>query len=187
VPLLVACGGRFFLGERIGHWAMAGLGLSMGGVAWLTLLGEPSDHAVRPLLGNLLELGAMACAAGSMLLLKGLSSRHGPWSLTALQVAAGAVFFAPGAAGLAARPPWTWSPIEAAAVVYLGVCVSVGAFGLYNYGMSRMEASRASAFINLVPVAAVLLGWLVLGETLSPGQWAAVGCVFAGVWLSQRG
>lgn len=187
VPLLVAAGARIFLGEVVAGGALAGLGLSVAGIGWLTALAGAGPQAAAPLLGNVLEMGAMACAAGSMLLLKGLSDRYGPWSLTALQVAVGAVFFAPGVAGLLAAPPWTWPPLVTLAVLFLGCGVTLGAFGLYNYGMSRMPASQASAFINLVPVAAVLLGWLLLGETLAPGQWAAAACVFGGVWLSQRG
>ena len=186
VPLLVACGARLLLGERHGLGTWLGLGISVAGVVWLTLTGTVSAQASRPLLGNMLEVGAMICAAGSMLLLKELSSRYGPWPLTAMQVIAGVVFFVPGAMGLMQRPPWTWSALETGAILYLGCFVSVGAFGLYNYGMSRLAASQASAFINLVPVAAVLLGWGLLGETLTPMQWVAAGCVFAGVWLSQH-
>ena len=100
VPLLVAAGARLFLGERVSAGAMAGLTLSLLGVAWLTLAGSADEHAPAPLLGNLLELGAMVCAAAYMLIAKQLSSRYNPWTLTALQTLVGAVFFVPGIWGL---------------------------------------------------------------------------------------
>jgi drug/metabolite transporter (DMT)-like permease len=50
-----------------------------------------------------------------------------------------------------------------------------------------VPASRASAFVNLVPVVAVMLGWGILGETLNGIQFIA-GCgVIAGVFISQLG
>ena len=71
-------------------------------------------------------------------------------------------------------------------LLFLGVSVTLGAFGLYNWAMSRMPASRASAFINLVPVLAVLLGWLVLNEGLNQLQLLAAMVIVGGVILSQR-
>ncbi|MCD4720332.1 MAG: DMT family transporter, partial [Desulfobacula sp.] len=43
-----------------------------------------------------------------------------------------------------------------------------------------------SIFINLIPVTAILLGWLILGETLNPKQIAATVIVIFGVFLSNR-
>ena len=65
--------------------------------------------------------------------------------------------------------------------------MTLGAFGLYNWGMSRLTASRASVFINLVPVFAVVFGWSLLGEALAPFQCAAALAVVGGVWISQHG
>ena len=56
---------------------------------------------------------------------------------------------------------------------------------MYNFGLSRVPASQASAYINLIPVFAILLDWWVLGQTLTPTQYAASLIVLAGVTLSQ--
>ncbi|MBW2648057.1 MAG: DMT family transporter, partial [Deltaproteobacteria bacterium] len=71
-------------------------------------------------------------------------------------------------------------------LVFLGGLVTVAAFGLYNWGISRIPASKASVFINLIPVVAVALGWALLGEGLTPLQCVAASAIGAGVWLSQR-
>ncbi len=186
VPLMVAVGARFFLGERTGAGALTGLAVSMAGVAWLTFSGADDGQASNAILGNCMELGAMASAAAYMLLVKRLCGRYGPWTLTAMQVGAGALFFLPGGVTLWRVGAAIWTPTLALVMAFLGACVTLGAFGLYNWGMSRIPASRASAFINLVPVTAVLLGWVVLGETLTPAQLCAAAVVFVGVWMSQR-
>ncbi len=187
VPLLVAVGARLFLAEPLSRTTLAGLVLAIAGVAWLTLAGAPSESAANPLLGNTLEMGAMLCAAASMLLIKRLSERWSPWTLTAAQTVCGFLFFLPGAPAVLSGAPLAHGWPVLLTLLFLGSCVTLGAFGLYNWGMSRLPASSASAFINLVPVTAVLMGWLILGETLNPAQLAASACVLAGVWLSQGG
>ena len=62
----------------------------------------------------------------------------------------------------------------------------MGAYGLYNFGISRLPAWQASAFINLVPVFSILLGWAWLDERLSLLQLLGACAVFGGVLMSQR-
>lgn len=186
VPLMVSVGAWLFLNEELVRHTLAGLGLAMAGVVVLTLLNNPGGKAANPILGNLMEMGAMICAAANMIIVKQLSRRYSPWALTALQVAAGAIFFLPGVWFLLQVPATTWTLPVVFSLLFLGGLVTLGAFGLYNWGMSRIAASRASVFINLVPVFAVTIGWGLLGESLSLAQGIAATVVICGVWFSQR-
>ncbi len=186
VPLMVAVGAWLLLAEPIGKRILGGLVLSVGGVAVLSLAGDGSAPAANPLLGNVMEVGAMASAAVNMLIVKRLCDRYNPWLLTALQVFAGTLFFSPGLVLLLRRPEIPWTLPLIACIVFLGALVTLGAFGLYNWGMSHVPASRASVFINLVPVTAVAIGWLALGETLTRVQCLAAAAVVAGVAISQK-
>ncbi|EKD40497.1 MAG: protein of unknown function DUF6 transmembrane [uncultured bacterium] len=116
-----------------------------------------------------------------------LSDRYNPWGLTALQIVAGAVFFLPGAYWLTRIPGEGWTLSLLLSLIFLGGFVTFGAFGLYNWGISHIRAAKASSFINLVPVVAVILGWAVLEESLSSRQCLAALAVIAGVMLSQAG
>jgi drug/metabolite transporter (DMT)-like permease len=218
-PLLVALGAWLFLGERMSAAGAAGIALSIAGVAGLTLLGASSGSAsaaaANAPLGNTLEMGAMIVAAAYTLTSSRLGRRYPPWSLTALQLAAGALFFLPGlaflvrdgwqgfpwakpgllvgakagllvseaaaAAGAGALSPWAL----VAVLAFLGSFVTLAAFGCYNWGLSRLPAARASLFLNLIPVIAVLLGWVLLGESLSVGQCLSAAAVIGGVLLGQ--
>jgi drug/metabolite transporter (DMT)-like permease len=71
------------------------------------------------------------------------------------------------------------------AVIYLGAFISFGAYGLYNFGVSRIPVSQASAFVNLIPVFTVLMGWLILGEQFTPTQYLAALLILTGIFLSQ--
>jgi len=184
LPLLVAMGAFAFLHERIGRTTLAGFLLALCGAVWLSLAGSADEHAANPLLGNFYELLAMLCATGYTLLLKHLSGRYSAFILTAMQALVGALFFLPVAA-LDAPFPETISALGLGALLYLGVVVTVGAYGLYNFGVSRLPASQASGFINLIPVFTLLFAVVLLGESLNAMQMLAAALVFGGVALSQ--
>ncbi|SNS00707.1 Permease of the drug/metabolite transporter (DMT) superfamily [Humidesulfovibrio mexicanus] len=192
VPLLVAAGAYAFLGEPLGPRMVLGVCLSLGGVVWLSLCGAAEQAAPNPPLGNLLELFAMCCASGYMVVIKHLSRRYDSWHLTELQVFAGAVFFLPTA--LATDTRWLADPAGALAVVpleawlgvaYLGGVVTLGAFGMYHRAVVSLPSAQAAASINLVPLVAVLAGWAMLGERLALGQVLACGLILCGVLLGQ--
>jgi drug/metabolite transporter (DMT)-like permease len=61
------------------------------------------------------------------------------------------------------------------------VVVSFGGYGLYNYALSKVEASQAAGFTNLIPLFSLILGYLLLGETLNSSQLFGCGLIFLGV------
>ncbi len=187
VPLLAAAGAWLFLKERLSARSVIAIGISLVGVAMLSLGGTAQEASPNPVLGNLLEFMAMASYAGSMLVIKYLGTRYGAWLLTGLQCAVGAAFFLPGAL---ASNPMTWAaatPTAWLSVLYLGVAVSLGAFGLYNTALLMMPAGRAALAINLVPAVAMLTGWLAFGETMSPVQLVASAVIIGAVVVGETG
>ncbi len=184
LPLLVAVGAYVFLHERITRTSLAGFLLAIAGVVWLSLGGTADEHAPAPLLGNFFEFLAMLCAMVYTLILKFLSTRYSAFLLTAMQAFVGAPFFL--LLALWHEPtPSSISLTGVVAVVYLGLVVTVGAYGLYNFAVSRLPASQASAFVNLIPLFTLLIAVLLLGESLTTQQVLATGVVFSGVALSQ--
>lgn len=185
LPPLVGVMAFFILSERLRLRAWAGFGLAMAGVAWLSMSGQVTESAPNPLLGNFLEFVAMACAAGYMVCLKSLVSRYSPWFLTTMQAVGGTLFFLPGLFTPWGRIPSSIELEPLLAVLYLGLVVTVGAYGLYNIGLSRISAGQASAYINLIPIIAVFMGCLILGDPFSMEQVLASVLVMGGVLLSQ--
>lgn len=186
LPLMVALGATIFLKERISRQTMLGFMIAIAGACWLSLAGEKSASAPNPLLGNFLEFMAMVAATGYTVSLKHLSTRYSALFLTAFQAWVGALFFSLFLLHPDIALPHTWYPVPALAVIYLGSFVTLGAYLLYNYGVSKIPASQASAFVNLIPVCAVILGFLILGERFTPIQFVASALVLLGVFISQR-
>ena len=186
LPLMVAVIAALWLREQVSRTNIAGFLLAISGVWWLSLSGEPSASAPNPLFGNSLEFIAMVCATGYIITLKRLTERYTPLFLTAMQAAIGALFFLPTLFFFPAPETLTQlSDTASLAVLYLGTCVTIVAYGLYNFGVSRIPVSQASAYINLIPVFALILGVTILGERFTEQQLLATLLVFSGVVISQ--
>ena len=187
LPLLVAVAAALFLGERLTRRIIIGLFVAATGAVWLSLAASVSVHAPHPVLGNFLEFMAMVTATGYIILLKKLSADLPPFFMTAAQSVIGAVFFSLILLITDIHLPAAIPMPALLSIIYLGTFVSVGAYGLYNFGVSRVPANQAAVFINLIPLWAVVLGVLLLGEKFTGWQFAAGLLIFAGVMITQQG
>ncbi|MCG7530720.1 DMT family transporter [Psychrobium sp. MM17-31] len=179
-PLIIAVLAYYMLDENITRRQLFGFVISIAGVVALSLGGEATEDAPNPLLGNFLEFLAMCCAAAYSVLLKRFSSRYSPMFLTAFPAFIGLLFFSV----FVVIEPWptqiNWPSISA--ILYLGACVTLGAYLCYNLAITKLPVTIAGAFINLIPVFTLLLAWLILDEQLTSFQLLA--CVVVGVGLA---
>jgi len=183
LPMLVAIGAAIWLNEKVTKLTMVGFALAIGGAALLSVSSESNASAPNPIFGNIMELMAMVCAAVYTLLLKKLSGRYNTWFITAFQAFFGTLFFLPVALMSTTVP--TISIEGVGAVLYLGVFITIGAYGLYNWAVQKIPATQASAFTNLIPVFTVILAFIILGERFTQGQVIASLMVISGLALSQ--
>ena len=186
IPIFAAIFALLLLKERIGIWRAMGIALSVIGVGTI-LTSVPGQATGWKMVqaGNLLGLGAALCAGLYMAMGRDLLSRYSPLTITTFQALAAVLIFFP----LAGLEFFThqWGETNAftfAAVIYLALFCSVLAFFLWNYGISRLEASRAAVFTNLVPVFTVFGAYFLLGEKVYAGQMIGGALVIGGVTLA---
>lgn len=186
MPLMVAIAAHMVLKERITGKTLFGFIIAIVGAGWLSVSGQRSEYAPNPALGNFLEFLAMICAAAYTIILKRLTHRYSPFFLTGIQAFVGSIFYF----GILFLPstalPTSFEPVSILSIIYLGSFITLGAYGCFSFGVSRIPASQASAFINLIPVFTVFFGWLILGEQFTSSQYMAALLVFAGVLISQK-
>jgi drug/metabolite transporter (DMT)-like permease len=180
LPLMTAVAARYALGEKLSAKTFVGFVVAFCGIVALTLAGKPTENAPQPLLGNSLELIAMACATVYTLLSRVLSTRYSALFITAVQAFVGSVFFLPVTffPSTYTLPEFSW--LTSSAIIYLGGVVSVVAYFLYNHALSKIPASQVSPYVNLIPVFSLLLGWLILDEQLTQWQYLAATVVVGG-------
>ncbi len=186
LPILIMVSAALILKEQIKAKSWMGSIIAVAGVCWLTLESSPSQDAPNPLLGNFLEFLAMVCATGYMITLKSLTQRYSPFFLTAIQAFIGCFFYFPLLFLPSTTLPTQLHPGPALAIVYLGAVITLGAYGLYNYGSKYLPANKAASYINLIPIFSVIMGWLILGETFTAWQFCAGIFIIGGVYLTQK-
>ena len=185
MPLITAVGAGIFLNELISKKLILGSIVAIFGAVWLSLSGTGDEYATNPLLGNSLEFMAMICGAGYAISIRQLAKKFSPLFLTAIQSFAGFLFFLPFAI-------WDYNTVDMdfnitaiSWIMYLGVVVTLGGYGLFNFALSRMAVSKASMYINLIPIFTLVLAFLILGETLAYMELIASSIILAGVLITQ--
>lgn len=181
-PILVGLLAWRFLGEQLRTAKALGLVLGFGGIVSVSagaLRGHVSGVGVVEALG-----AALAWAVGT-LLLKAAQERVDPWWAVALPFVLGAlVLMATGLAVEGWSVDWSWEFVGA--LLWTGLIGTALAWVLWLRLLAAGEATAASSYIFFVPIVALLLGTLFLGEDL--GVTLAVGAVLviAGVYLVNR-
>lgn len=193
-PLWTAVIARVSGLERLGARAWSGLAIAFVGTALVVLARGGGDPAVKEatLAGNGLMIAAMVTwGLGAVLsrpLLADMPATRlaflftsvalpGHWLLAASQLDSvwPAEGRGPGLAG--------W-----AAVLYGGVLSTGLAYSLWNASLRRIGPARTSAFTNLVPLVALAVAWITLGERPGRTQLAGGALVWVGIaaWRSAK-
>jgi drug/metabolite transporter (DMT)-like permease len=165
VPLFLALFARAVFGERLSVRAWIGLGVGLVGIGVLV---DPAGGQLGAIL--LALLGSAGWAAGSLRSRSALSPQR-PLVGAALEMLGAAVLFAivglvigeAGRLDVPAIPLVAW-----VAFVYLIVAGSLVAYTAYSWLMRNAPTPLVGTFAYVNPVVAVTLGWVVLGEQLSP-------------------
>lgn len=79
-----------------------------------------------------------------------------------------------------------WAAVSSGGWVALGyLIVFATALGqqAWLFGVQGVGPSRAGVFVNLIPVSALLLSALILGESVGPREALGIVLILAGVWL----
>jgi drug/metabolite transporter (DMT)-like permease len=186
IPIFAALFAFFMMKEPIGFWRGAAIALSIVGVA--TILSADGGKVTTwevVQVGNLLGLGAAVCGGLYMALGRDLMTRYSPLTMTTFQAFFAVAIFSPLAGTELFNRRWQGiGALTLLSVLYLAVFCSVLAFFLWNYGISRLEASRAAVFTNLVPVFTVMGASIFLGERIHPAQVIGGALVIGGVALA---
>jgi len=179
-PFIVIFLARFLLGSPIRSLTVLSAIIGLGGIAVLILTPQAALDPIGILAGL---AGAMSMALGTV-----LSRRWQPpvslLTFTSWQLIAGGLLLLPFAIWFEpALPPL--SNKNLLGFIYLGLIGGAFTYLLWFRGLARLEPSSVSTLGFLSPITAVVLGWLLLAQSLSVLQCFAIAIVFISVWLSQ--
>jgi drug/metabolite transporter (DMT)-like permease len=182
-PILIAVLAGVILREGFPRNLVAGCAIAFAGA---TVIGiATSKHGLEPSWGAVLCLFAALAYAGGVVTQKPLLARVSPLQMTWLACTAGAFACLPFAGALwndaadarGAAIAWT---------VYLGIVPTGIGFIAWAYALSRTSAGRMGSTTYLVTPIAIVLGWLLLGETPAALAFAGGVLCLLGVAVARR-
>lgn len=182
-PILVGFLAWLILGESLSPAKVVGLFLGFSGVVAVS---AGSLFGTMPPLGIAFGVAtALFWALGTVYFKQAQERVSTLWSVAAPFLIGGAFLTA---LGLIVEP-WSeisWTEPFIASWLYVALVGTAAAWALWLGLVRAGEASRVAAYVFFVPLTAVLLGVLFLGETLSPSLLVGAALVVSGIYLVNR-
>lgn len=188
IPAATLLGGALFLHEPLTRPRVAGVVLALLGVAVDLGNGNPLKLVTDPIgIGEIALFGCViAWSAYTLLGKRVMGNGISPLAATTCSALTGTAILAIVcvAAGDLTLPQATlkgWL-----ALTFMGVLGTAIAYVWFYDGVSAIGPARTAVFINLVPVVAITLGVLLLGEKLQASMIVGAAMVVSGVWIINR-
>jgi len=159
-PIWTALLARVVLHERLTAIGWVGVFLSFAGVA---LIASGEGEGIRLSLQALVILAAAVTSALYMILQKHYLGRYSALEFTAYSIWSGTVLMLPFGSGFLHTLHTAPAPATLA-VFYLGVFPGALAYVAWAYVLSHGAAGRTTSLLFLIPVLAIGIAWLWLGE-----------------------
>ncbi|MBU9712376.1 DMT family transporter [Bacillus tamaricis] len=187
-PVLIILLSALFLKEKITSRNLIGLALALTGAAVIITEGKFLSvirTGFEPI--DLVLLIAVICWALYSVLGKVALQTFSSLVSTTYAVVFGTVMLFP-----FAMMDVTWPQVTNASmltwgsILHMSIIVSVASFIMYYQGIKIIGAAKASIFINLMPLSAVILAVILLGEPLLPVHIIGAVLVLTGVTVGTR-
>jgi drug/metabolite transporter (DMT)-like permease len=170
--------------ERLSRTRWLGGALSVVGLYFV--VGASATVSLNSLAGDAFVFVGMLCWAVYSVASRPLLGRYSPTVLTAWATVVGAALYvalsvpALVATDWAGVSWWSWFLMTSSSVVCL-----VLAYVIWYTGVQRLGATRTSAYSNLTPIAAIVVGWFWLGEPMTAAQAVGAAAILGGVFLTR--
>ncbi len=186
-PAVMAVLARVTLGERMGRTGSLGVCLAVAGLLLINPFGIAGGAEPEHMAGNLLVLAATVCEALLTIFRKISGGRISSVTNTTILVGMSAVMVLPLA--LVDLRGFDLGKVEIVgwlSVIYYGAFATVIAYILWGDGALRIPANRTGIATAALPVSALVLSALVLGEPLRLPHLAGCAAVIAGMIIGSQ-
>jgi drug/metabolite transporter (DMT)-like permease len=187
-PVFIVLLSALFFKERLSRSQFAGVGLSMAGAMIVISRGNLSGIFAEGVgWGELFIAGCVASWAAYSLIGKVVLQRLSPVTSVCYSAMIGTAALLLPALHFGLIEDMRALSVDGwVSICYLGFFGTVLGFVWYYEGVRELGPSRASIFINFVPVFAILLAFLILGEPVTRSLILGACFVLVGVYLTNR-
>ena len=164
-----------------------GIVLSVLGVGVINLVQGGDMTGENPVLGNLLVLCAVLFESLFLLIRKTVPEPLSPLAVSTIISLFGLAWFLPMGVFEALTTDFTTiTPTGWLVIFYYGAFVTVLAYLFWFAGITKVPPSTAGVFSAIMPVSALVLSALILGEPIGWQQLTGCGCVLGGIFLISK-
>jgi drug/metabolite transporter (DMT)-like permease len=182
MPVFAALWATYLMRKLPGWRQLVGIGL--GFVGMLLVFVPELQAGTDQLIGALLVVLAVAFYGLSANLSVPVAQRYGALPVIFRAQLVALLIVTP--IGLLQLSDSTWSLEAALAMVPLGVLGTGAAFAMMATLTGRVGGPRASIAIYFLPIVAIVLGVIILSETVESIAVAGVALVMVGAWIASR-
>ena len=187
IPVAVAFISWIFLKEKLNLKQTIFMSISIGGVAFISIMQMNGTSGDTKVIGYLFLIGAVIAAAFYNMFSRKASSKHSPLEITYVMMLTGALVFNILGIGDSIIQGYKYfSPLfnieTIIAILYLGILSSVLAFFLVNFTLSKIPAVQSSLFANLITVISIIAGVIFLQESFTVYKIIGSVCIIIGVF-----
>ena len=186
-PILITVIAARVLNEKITYAKVAGLFLGVTGAALLIMQRQSVASGDNIVWGDILVMLSAVAYTFYFILVKPLMLKYSPAQVIRWIFTFGFILTAP----ISAKEYFAiqWQSFTTIDWILTFLIVIPGTFLAYVfnvYGIQKLSASKAGAYIYSQPVFAVIIAMIFLKEELSLYKIVAATCIFAGVYLSGK-
>jgi len=187
-PVFIALGSALLFKDRLTSKRIAGIALCLTGAVIVISRGDIMALLSQGVgTGETFILGCIVSWVSYSLIGRGVLKEISPLVAVAYACLIGTIILAVPAVLEGMIPALTgYSLTSWLGILFLGILGTVVAFIWYYEGIKALGPTRAAVFINFVPVSGVLLGWLILDETINISLVLGALLVIGGAWLTNR-
>ncbi|OCS86033.1 DMT family transporter [Caryophanon latum] len=188
-PIIIYILAFLFLRERLNRYQVIGTCISLIGVLFILTGGSlESLQSFAFNRGDMIVLLAIVCWGVYSLLIKQYAGILPSVPTFFMTIIIGIVTLLPFFLyeSITAETSIIWNVTSVSAIFYVGTFASIVAFLSWNKGVVKLGASRASIYLNFIPVFSALFATLFIGESLQLFQVIGGLAVVAGVFITNR-
>lgn len=179
-PVFVLILSAIFLRERITPRKVLGILIAISGVY---ILSKPESSG--SIIGILLVLLSTVSAGIYTVMGKIMLEKYSPGVLTSYVMLLGSIPLLPFAPS-SFEKIWTLDSFTVISVIFLGVFSTYFSYQGWYYFLKRESASKASVFLNAIPLVSILAGFFLLSENITFETVAGGLLVITGILIVMR-
>jgi drug/metabolite transporter (DMT)-like permease len=166
------------------HW----VGAAISALGIYLVVGQGASFGGAHLRGDLLVMCSVACWVTFTLGAGSLIQRHSPLYVTGMTMVYGGVPYVALALPQMLRVPWAEVSAWTLTALVLSALLALNlAYVIWYMGVQRLGAARTSIYSNGVPIVAMAVAALWLGEPLTWNKLVGAAAVLSGVLLTRLG